>query len=108
MRPPTKIVQHHGTGSAWGQPRPARSDFWQPHDGSASKADVACSLGITPITFRYVKSVCHSWLGAVVLSLNASAALMTMKAGLAIRSGSFPVAFCCHDGIGTPDYICIS
>src|SRR5215467_1318784 len=47
MRPPTKIVQHHGTGSAWGQPRPARSDFWQPHDGSASKADVACSLAIT-------------------------------------------------------------
>src|SRR5215469_12725349 len=47
MRPPTKIVQHHGTGSAWGQPRPARSDFWQPHDGSASKADVVCSLAIT-------------------------------------------------------------
>ena len=30
-----------------GQPRPAHSDFWQPHDGSASKPDVACSLGIT-------------------------------------------------------------
>ena len=25
---------------------------------------------------------CQSWLGAVVLSLNSSAALMTMKAGL--------------------------
>ena len=36
-----------------------------------------------------MKSVCHSWLGAVVLSLNASAALMTMQAGLAIRSGAF-------------------
>src|SRR6516225_11462747 len=33
--------------SELGQPRPANSDFWQPHDGSASKADVACSLGIT-------------------------------------------------------------
>ena len=30
-----------------------------------------------------------SWLGAVVLSLNSSTALMTMKAGLPIRSGAF-------------------
>src|SRR5215472_7511693 len=28
-------------------PRTRTSDFWQPHDGSASKRDVACSLGIT-------------------------------------------------------------
>src|SRR4029077_19317450 len=42
-----------------------------------------------PITFTYAKSVCHSWLGAVVLSLNPSAALITMKAGLAIRSCAF-------------------
>lgn len=34
------------------------------------------------------QSVCQSWLGAVVLSLNWSAALMTMKAGLVIRSCS--------------------
>ena len=33
------------------------------------------------MTFKYVKSVCQSWLGAVVLSWNSSAALMTMKAG---------------------------
>jgi hypothetical protein len=33
-----------------------------------------------------VKSVCQSWFGAVVLSLNSSAAFMTMKAGLVIRS----------------------
>src|SRR5215467_15824100 len=33
--------------SSMGQPRPAHSDFGQPHDGSASKPDVACSLGIT-------------------------------------------------------------
>src|SRR5215216_3680730 len=33
-----------------------------------------------------VKSVCQSWFGAVVLSLNSSAAFITMKTGLAIRS----------------------
>ena len=33
-----------------------------------------------------VESVCHSWFGAAVLSLNSSAAFITMKAGLAIRS----------------------
>ena len=32
---------------------------------------------------------CQSWLGAVVLSLNASAALITTKAGLVIRSWAF-------------------
>jgi hypothetical protein len=32
-----------------------------------------------------VKSVCQSWFGAVVLSLNSSAAFITMKAGLVIR-----------------------
>jgi hypothetical protein len=31
-----------------------------------------------------VKSVCQSWFGAVVLSLNSSAAFITMKAGLVI------------------------
>jgi hypothetical protein len=33
-----------------------------------------------------VKSVCQSWLGAVVLVWNSSAALTTMKAGLVTRS----------------------
>src|SRR5665811_2249976 len=31
------------------------------------------------MTLRYVKSVCQSWLGAVVLSLNSSAALITSR-----------------------------
>lgn len=31
-----------------------------------------------PMTFREVKSVCQSWLGAVVLSPSSDAALMTM------------------------------
>src|SRR3981189_956600 len=31
-------------------------------------------------------TVCQSWFGAVVLSLNSSAAFITMKAGLVIRS----------------------
>jgi hypothetical protein len=37
------------------------------------------------VTFRYVKSVCQSWFGAVVLCLNSSAAFKTMWAGEVIR-----------------------
>lgn len=40
----------------------------------------------SPLIFRYVKSVCHNWLMAVVLSLNSLAAFITMKAGLVIKS----------------------
>lgn len=36
-----------------------------------------------------VKSVCHSWLMAVVLSLNSLAAFMTIKFGQVIRSCAF-------------------
>ena len=37
------------------------------------------------MTFRYVKSVCQSWLGAVVGLAKRSAAFIKMKAGLVIR-----------------------
>ncbi len=39
-----------------------------------------------PMTLRQVKSVRQSWFGAVVCSVNASAAFATTKAGRVIRS----------------------
>src|SRR6516164_1030342 len=41
------------------------------------------------MTFRYVKSVCQSWFGAVVGLAKRSAAFIRMKAGLVIRPWSF-------------------
>ena len=40
-----------------------------------------------------VKPVCQSWLMAVVLSLNSFAALITIKAGLVIRSCAFNIRY---------------
>lgn len=42
-----------------------------------------------PMTLISVKSVCHILFGVVVLSLNSSAALMTIWTGLVMRSWDF-------------------
>lgn len=43
------------------------------------------------MTFRYVKSVCQSWFGTVVLSRNSSAALMSRLAGASGAGGQASV-----------------